>query len=706
MISLILQYISLINSVGNACDCVFLDDGKIMVDNGDIGYPCEFEVKTNLHYKENTNKTKKTSDSKEDNIVFEPLNTGIKQLDLLNPLVKHGINLILMPKDSVYQAQYDLDKLLDKIYQNWIQNKQHHLIIADMFGSKEDAHSLRLNLKQNADESVSITVMCSDQNSNDWHRINMARCASTVAYNDENRHNTMVVYPRGNLLNKCITNMNEDIGCKDLNEYYDGDTFRVKWNSVTKHPPKEAPSYESMYSILKDLRDGPTYIFCLEIDKHELEDLNLKTSAYFTWADSVTILSPESNEYYPYIDTSKSVTNIFADKSSLNDREYNILYGYKRLFNDALSINIIKESTKYAQMESNRFDIKNIKLVSDTFDTIQNYIHNDTIQYSEYTTLLAHVEPLLMDKRDFSGNSLLEIFDNNPDISKPDMNIVFDFISQYITQESWLNEFSNYFVNNTSIMHPTLEFRSKFDDTGFLKNHKLNIQVKLKYNDKAIDLGYNVLVRVNGKIFTPLKSILTDIKKNTTGFDTNDNKFITTFEEFKESLSTPLQEYGLDIELRSKKASKFQCELVMIRGISKEHIWDITVFAFGYDKYKSKYWCIKKSVNSNETPHKALNTPKSRNTINDLEIEKQIQCILNTKPFNIDDSIQIKMDNDTINDDINDDINIQNTNDDVIEYSKFLSSNLFDEVNTSSNNRYPNKIKKKIKRKALVNLIE
>ena len=200
----------------------------------------------------------------------------------MNPLTKHGINIIITPKQQqkqCHQAQIHeqltiLEKLqlqnmaneqkkendtnsnsiFKQIAKNWIKGKSNPVVYADVFADDMDAVSLQNEINEDDDiqtERGKLTIIAGDENESDWYKLQTVVTASTIAKHGVtgwNDTDTLLIIPKGNVYNLCINNLQRNI-CGGLSKlrFEDDDESGHKpfdWIKRKKHRKKPQPTTE------------------------------------------------------------------------------------------------------------------------------------------------------------------------------------------------------------------------------------------------------------------------------------------------------------------------------------------------------------------------------------------------------------------------------------------------------------------------------
>ena len=203
----------------------------------------------------------------DNDVLHKTFMTGIKSMDLLNPFKKHGLNVIITPK------QCKNVKIFKKIGKN-----QLHIIYADLFENNLDAMSVQNELYQNEEDVV--TVIAGNVCDSDWFQLQTAITAATIAKHDENASDAVVIIPNGNGMNQAINNLHKNVcgGLSKLKFENDEEIGHKAYDWIQKRNKRNKPESASEFYLswgIEPVSDGPTYIIGLRMDSEELTGLSV-----------------------------------------------------------------------------------------------------------------------------------------------------------------------------------------------------------------------------------------------------------------------------------------------------------------------------------------------------------------------------------------------------------------------------------------------
>eukprot|EP01083_Nonionella_stella_P083188 229873_1 len=528
--------------------------------------------------------------------------SGIKYIDLMNPLVKHGINVIITAKGT----QTDIFK---DIARNW--SHKYNTVYADIFEDTIAAVQTR-NEIYGGEGGGTLTMVAGTQQDSDFFKLQTVITAATLSKNGD--ETTLFICPNGNAINQSINHLhraccgalshlkfqhNDDIGHKP----YDWIKPRSK-----RHKPQPAAEMYLNYGI-EPVLNGATYIIGLQMDANEIRDIRIKGAAYFPWSDSVTILCPNDDDGDLNLDVAHSSSKV------LSETPYGL--GLRRLYSD-------------------------YHLVSQT-DSDHGHcvaLWNDIKQLQWGPDHCAEMHGMLVDKHDHDGNMLLNMKaktenetrtestdreegnDHNPLVA------ILESSSNDLGQDlmTKLNKLHQLYVESAPNTHdpPEILIRSKFDHGGFIKSTKLNVQIELYTDHKlkyGISIGQHCIVFINKRLVKVPQHYGYE-KKNKQNSNEEHNELDhgigNAFERFS-SISHDMydaqQQFGLDILRYEKGKPGNRHDFLTIVGELKEDVHDICIFMFGHRPYNgqtSMPFLLQKRVGPDALPRAATHKKKKK----------------------------------------------------------------------------------------------
>ena len=561
--------------------------------------------------------------------------SGMHDIDLLNPLTKHGINIIVRPKVKIKSAERD--ELWRNLMSNWMRGKSNHVIYADIFDDNMDAVKLQKELKSmieddedNGDKGK-LTIVAGNDNDCDWYKVQTVITASTIAGHGANEENDVfVLIPNGNMINECINNLQRNV-CGSLSKLkfeHNDDIGHTPYDWILKKKlrgkPKPATEFYLNWGV-EPVKDGPTYIIGLEMDAEQIQDVRIQPSAYFPWADTVAIFN-ENNE----LDVSHSSSKVLSEieYTDFNDKQQKVLNGMRRLYSDCQVLKNINSGHGSIEL----YD----RIFNEHYAKYDGYFGRN-----EYDKCLKEIHGEMKGKDDNNGKKLLNVKClDTEDIEEQDIlkeiiaekDVPLVAMLQNAADDAELLETLNKLHEENKEMNllpnePELLIKAKFDHVGFVKQTRVNLRVEL-YNDQdmkhQMNIGPHAMLFINHKAIRmptkygfekrekeskekeskPYKARTRQAKPVNEENMSNQLKYyykhrqevldyknkwyrnqeqevLTAFEKL--SKCDAWHEFGLNVLRYEQGKVGNRCDFFQITGDLIQDVHDLTFFIFGYD---------------------------------------------------------------------------------------------------------------------------
>ena len=439
--------------------------------------------------------------------------SGIRSLDLLNPLTKHGLNLIITPKQE-HNAMQPMFKLLA---QNWSQKDGNHTIYADVFEDYLDAMALRHEIMDSLSTSKS-TLIAGHCSESDWYKVQMAITAATLGKHAMNKgEDTLVLYPNGNVINKSVNNLHRTVlGGLSRLKFEQNDEIGHKAYDWTKQrskrgKPEAATEFYLNWGV-EPVLDGATFVIGLEMESTQIEDIRIQPTAYFPWADTVAVFDGEGQ-----LDVAHSSSKILSEirYSDLSPMHIEVLNAIRRLHADCQLLNEIGGG-----------DDGVINLWNDIFDEDDSYSvdgKQGMNGVNGYQQMMEEVYGKLEGQLDHDGNELLRAqclgTAKNEDTENGNMSmeqreqrtddeLLMDILGKEVRDDDKVlmqrldalrEQYAGMNVNGVS---PEIVISSMRDHGGFVKTVKLNMKIKMFTDDRCrygMGIGMLAVLFINHK---------------------------------------------------------------------------------------------------------------------------------------------------------------------------------------------------------------
>ncbi|ETO12449.1 hypothetical protein RFI_24930 [Reticulomyxa filosa] len=562
----------------------------------------------------------------------EPLLTGHSMIDVFAPLVKNGINLIVIPRRSRSTSsdvgdtkESEGDLFLQNLCQDIARfqhslscaDKPRHLIYAHIFENPSDAAKVRSSIvttpqtveNQSTDSKVTIVA----GNTMDSHFFQW-RCAvtaselaqygtsATTKNNPKKEQEVIVMYPNGHVFNEQMNRVYEELGALGaaglhqscLSSKYLGNVETFEHLIYDCNLPS-VPAFYKQWGIdleKKKKHKSVTYIIGLEMEEFLLEDLRTHPSTYFPWCDSIVVFDNyDMGVNVPHSLPSTLLQNTLANEYANFYRLTRQWYNKGQVWKQFITTEQLNEKNHYKPTTSFlHVDIEKFKDEYDTYTMLMNKCNDKNWKYKTAKDITMALEPMVSQfilESKITPEIDLEA-SKQPDDTTNVKSILKDLSPKML--EQWFIDFIKNQSKDALTPIPTILSFALKKHEGLKKQQSCRLKFVLYSNSSFKEpieiIGDHLFIKINNlpvklpKLFTTKslsykneeKKLVKQIKMKMHGSDGGLTDYIHSAERF-----------GLTIFHLQSTSPKNRYGFLVISGICKEDITNITLYSLSFD---------------------------------------------------------------------------------------------------------------------------